>query len=323
MRRLSYLSGSLAGCAYIISLAACGAGSGSVQPPLASNVRTIIPTARASGARAHSAYRASSTLVFVADTTSEVQIYPAKKLKKNPGPIATITDSIGCPYGLAMDKKGTLYVANECAYNSSGYSVTEYPKGQTTHSVTITNGIEYPAGLAVDKARTLYVSNSAYNNASIAEYKAGGTSPSTVITGQGLVAPWGLALDAQQNLYVADYVAVQVFEIPKGTSKLEPLNLQGLTRPVGAAFDSSGNLWVADLAGFVNVYPPGGTSPSETLSYGYTTPFAISEDSAGTIVVANWQSPDVVYEYARGQYSAEAALTNDIKTSTGVLIRKP
>jgi sugar lactone lactonase YvrE len=306
----------------MVSLVGCSAGGGPVQPPLDANSKAVIPAAHAKGAGVHTTYRTSATLVFVGDTSSEVQIYPAKKLKKNPAPMATITDAIGCPYGLAMDKRGTLYVANECAPNSK-YSVTEYSKGETTHSVTITDGINYPAGLAVDKARTLYVSNSAYNDASIAEYAAGATSPSKVITGSGLVAPWGLTLDAKQNLYVADYVAVQVYEIPKGTSKLEPLNLQGLSKPVGVAFDSSGNLWVADLAGFVNVYPPGGTSPSETLSYGYTTPFAISEDAHGTIVVANWQSPDVVYEYAPGQYSAEAALTKDIKTSTGVLIRKP
>ena len=323
MKLLPFSFGPLAGCASLIVLIGCSATGGSLQPMPDANFKVVAPTARAQGAGVHASYRTSKPLVFVADTSSEVQIYPAKTLKKNPAPVATITDAIGCPYGLAMDKKGTLYVANECASGSTGYSVTEYPKGQTTHSVSITDGINYPAGLAIDKAQTLYVSNSKYQSPSIAEYPAGATSPSKVITGQGLIAPWGLTLDAKQNLYVADYDEAQIYEIPKGTTKLKPLNLQGLKEPVGVAFDASRNLWVADLGGFVNIYPPGATSPSETLSYGYTTPFAISEDPTGTIVVANWQYPDVVYEYASGQDSPEAALTKDIKTSTGVLIRKP
>ncbi|HEY1883576.1 MAG TPA: hypothetical protein VGG51_11105 [Candidatus Cybelea sp.] len=190
------------------------------------------------------------------------------------------------------------------------------------HSISITDGINYPAGLAVDSALTLYVSN-VKGVANISEYAAGATSPSRVISGQGLTAPWGLTLDAKQNLYVADYVTDQIFKIPKGTSNVNPLNLQGLKKPIDVAFDSSGNLWVADLKGFVNVYPPGATSPSETLSEGYTEPFAISEDAAGTVVVANWHDPDALYEYAPDQFSPEATLTKNIKISTGVLLKKP
>lgn len=321
MMRLSLSLGLLASCTCITSLVGCSAGAAPMQPLQGANGEAVAQTGRSLNS-VDPSYRVSAPLVFVANTSNEVQIYPANNLKKNPKPTATITDAVGCPSGLAMDRQGTLYVANDCAGDYSSYSITEYPKGQTAHSLSITDGIRYPAGLAVDNSLTLYVSN-VWGNGNISEYAAGATSPSRVISGQGITAPWGLTLDTKQNLYVADYVTDQIFKIPKGTSNANPLNLQGLKRPIGVAFDSLGNLWVADLKGFVNVYPPGKTSPSETISDGYTEPFAISEDSAGTVAVANWEHPDVVYEYAPNQFSPEAALTKDIKTSTGVLIKKP
>ncbi|HEY2473563.1 MAG TPA: hypothetical protein VGI19_02060 [Candidatus Cybelea sp.] len=312
----------LASCASIVNLVDCGAGSGPLEPQQNGLGNSVARRLREKPADVSPAYQSSGLLLFVANTANEVEIYPAGKLKKNPKPVATITDAIGCPSSLAMDKQGALYVANECAGVYADYSVTEYPKGQTTHSVTLTDGIDYPAGLAVDKALTLYVSN-LRGTPNISEYPSGATSPSRVISGQGLTAPWGLTLDAKQNLYVADYVTDQIFKIPKGTSNVNPLDLQGLKRPIALAFDSLGNLWVADMKGFVNVYPPGKRTPSETLSDGYTTPFAISEDAGGTVIVANWHDPDAVYEYAPGQFSAEATLTKDIRESTGVVIGQP
>ena len=83
-----------------------------------------------------------------------VNIYQTKNLASNPAPIASIAVSHGCPYGLAADKKGTLYVADNCG----GNDVEEYAKGQTTLKTAITNGVSNPLGLAIDKSGTLYVS---------------------------------------------------------------------------------------------------------------------------------------------------------------------
>ena len=54
----------------------------------------------------------------------------------------------GCPYGLLVDKMGTIYVADNCG----GNDVEEYAKGSTTMTTSITNGISNPLGLAIDKA---------------------------------------------------------------------------------------------------------------------------------------------------------------------------
>ena len=77
----------------------------------------------------HPTYATRKSLVFEGDQAeAAVNIYQTKKLTSNPAPIATIHVSVGCPYGLVSDKKGTIYVADNCG----GNDVELYPKGSTT-----------------------------------------------------------------------------------------------------------------------------------------------------------------------------------------------
>jgi hypothetical protein len=267
-------------------------------------------------------YSTNNTLLFEADSGfNDVEIYRMDALKRDRAPVATITDAIFCPMAMGLDHAGTLYVANSCG---SPTEVTEYPKGQTTHSVAITDGINYPEGLTIDKAGTLYVTS--YSPAAIVEYAYGTTTPSQTITGGGLSNPYGLALDKEQNLYVADNGAQQVFEIPHGTTSVKALNLQDLHNPLAVAVDKSSNLWVTangygSGTGYVNIYPPGSTTPSTTLT-DFGLPYGISIDRQGTAAVTNL-NPVGVYVYKRGQYAPYATLTKYVSEPTGVLLGKP
>jgi DNA-binding beta-propeller fold protein YncE len=264
-------------------------------------------------------YPTTDLLVFEGDSNNQrVAIYKHKGIKNNAAPIATITDSILCPYGMVVDKRGKLYVANNCGAST----ITEYPKGKTTHNKTITDGISNPLGLAMDKNGTLYVSN---YPAAITEYPLGSTSPSTTITGSGMVDPFGLALDSSGNLFVADFGASQVFEIAAGTTTVTPLNLQDLAEPLGVAIDkTTGNLWVTDGSGDkINVYPPNSTTPSQSISTGYTFPYAISIERHGAGVNSNIDTPIAVYAYKPGQFTSYATLTNGVSLPTGLLIAVP
>lgn len=261
-------------------------------------------------------YPTNQMLLFVGENvgTGHVGIYLGKSLKHNREPIAEITDAIATPYGMAMDSSGTLYVAD-----NPESAITEYPKGQTTHSVTITDGLDSPLGLAVDKSGTLYVSNVG----AIQEYAKGSTTPTKTVTGGGMTNPFGVALDKKQNLYIADFIAAKVFELPKGGSSVTSLNLQGLSEPIGVAFDASGNLWVTNgNGGNITVYPPGQTSPSETITSGYTDPYAITSGN-GTVAAANSALPNTaVYAYKSGYYTPYATLTKGIVSVTGLLLAK-
>jgi DNA-binding beta-propeller fold protein YncE len=276
-------------------------------------------SARTAG-RVHPTYSTRKSLLFEADfTTESVNVYQTSQLSSNPAPLVTFHTLNGCPDGLAVDKKGTLYVADEC----NGNDIEEFPKGSTTEKTAIT-GISNPSGMIVDKAGTLYVST---YPASITEYPKGSQSPSQVITGQGLTDPFGLALDASQNLYVADFGAKQVFEIAHGTTTVTALNLQDLTEPLGVAIDDqTGDLWVTDGAGNkINVYQLGQTSPIQTIS-GSGFPYAASAQNAhkpqGTVVTSD-TTAGAVYAFKSGSYTPYATLTNGVGNPISLLIAKP
>jgi hypothetical protein len=307
-------------CATIIASTLIGCAGGQPSQPSSGSTESSFAAPVAHHPSSQS-YPTNSTLLFEADSGyNDVEIYRKGALKNDRAPVATITDAIFCPMGMGLDHAGTLYVANSCG---SPTEVTEYPKGQTTHSIAITDGINYPEGLTIDKAGTLYVTS--YSPAAIVEYAHGTTAPSQTITWGGLSNPYGLALDKEQNLYVADNGAQQVFEIPYGTTNVEALNLKDLHNPLAVAVDKSSNLWVTangySGTGYVNIYPPGSTTPSMTIG-GFGLPYGISIDRQGTAAVTNL-NPVGVYVYKRGQYTPYATLTKYVSEPTGVLLGKP
>jgi sugar lactone lactonase YvrE len=283
----------------------------------------FLPPIRYGGVR-HDAgsYSTKKSLLFESDQTDvAVNIYQTKDLSSNPAPIASIHVAAGCPYGVARDKKGTVYVADNC----SGNDVEEYPKGSTTLKTTITDGISNPLGLAIDKAGNLYVSN---YPAAITVYPPGATSPSKTITGGGMVDPFGLALDVNGNLYIADFGADAIFEVAAGTTTVTNTGLTGLGEPLGVADDlQKGYLWETDGSGnAINVYQPlSGTAPIETIA-GNGFPYAVGIQNAGKPkreVATSDLDTHAVYAYKPGSYTPYATLTNSIETPTGLMITKP
>lgn len=317
----------------LIAIAGCSGAavpSGSAMSGPASGASVVhrgvpfIPFTRHSALRASvsSTYSTRRSLVFESDQAeAAVNIYQTKKIASNPAPIATIHAQHGCPYGLAADKSGTLYVADNCG----GNDVEEYAKGKTTMTTSITNGISNPLGLVIDQASTLYVSN---YPASITEYLAGTTSPSKTITGGGLTDPFGLAVDKSGNVYIADFGANAVFELPAGGSSVTNLNLTGLGEPIGLAIDNqNGYLWETDGSGdLINIYQLGGsTSPIKTIA-GNSYPYAISLENVGKPhdeVVETDINTKAVYGFKPNQYTEFATLTNGVQLPTGTLITKP
>lgn len=266
-------------------------------------------------------YPLKNSLVFEGDQEeAAINVYITKELQSNPAPIATIHVAAGCPYGMAHDKSGTLYVVDNCG----GNDVEEYPAGSTTLSKTITNGISNPLGIAIDKHGTLYVSN---YPAAITVYSKGSSTPSETITGGGLTDPFGLALDDNGNLYIADFGIDAVLELPAGGSSVTNLNLQNAGEPIGLAYDfKHGYLWETNGSGdTVNVYNlASSTSPFETIQ-GADYPYAISLQKGGhykrEVVTSDVDTHDV-YAYRRDHYSSYATLTNGVELPTGLLVDK-
>ena len=303
-----------------------------------STLGTFDQSAPGSGAGAVAAptYPTSTTLIFEGayDQGSSpwlINVYQADKIKKNPAPIATITDALDDPYALAMDSSGTLYVAN--FLNST---VTEYPRGKKAHNATITDGIYNPDGAVIDSNGTLYVSNysapSGGNTGYVAEYAPGSQSPSTTITGfNGILTEE--ALDQSENLYVGWHIsgssgATDVVEVPKGSTKIEHLNLEGLKSAAvdDLAFDESGRLWLTAQQKILIYKLPKRKPVQELHSKLIPDPYWISVGKSGTVFVDSAGNSKVggsVDAFKPGADTPYARLTNSVYTPYGLLVAKP
>ncbi|HLY02800.1 MAG TPA: hypothetical protein VKR56_09955 [Candidatus Cybelea sp.] len=282
----------------------------------------FFPVARHAAAQRsiHPTYTTKKSLLFETNfSTYSINIFLTSQLSSgDPSPIASITEpSGGCPYDMALDKKKTLYVADQCLNQ-----VEEYPKGSTTLKTTITDGITYPTGLAIDKHNTLYVSLIA--SGEIQEYANGSTSPTKTVT--GMSEPFGISLDSSGNLYIPDFGCSCVWELPAGGSSVTNLDLQDLTEPLQSSVDQkTGYLWVTDGSGNrVQVYKLGSTTPVETIA-GQGFPYSVSVQNdgkpKGETVYGDEGNSDV-YVFKPNEYTPFATVT-DAGEPTGSLLAKP
>ena len=159
---------------------------------------------------------------------------------------------LGEPYGVAVDSKGNLYVADQKVgaifiFNTETRDLELIKNKTHGHFVRI-------IGLAMDDNDRLFVSDPALSHVLVfnAQHKT-----EEVIT-DGLVEPGGLAIDTENRLlYVADVNQDQVLVYDADSLKLKRrigtggqkhvLTTPGdFARPTGLAVDREGNLYVAD-----------------------------------------------------------------------------
>jgi DNA-binding beta-propeller fold protein YncE len=159
---------------------------------------------------------------------------------------------LGEPYGMAIDSKGNLYVADQKVgaifiFDTETRDVELIKNKTHGHFVRI-------IGLAMDDNDRLFVSDPGLKHVLVfnAAHQA-----EDVIT-DGLVSPGGLALDIENRLlYVADVEQDQVLVYDADSLKLKrrigtggqkhALTTPGdFARPSGLAVDRDGNLYVAD-----------------------------------------------------------------------------
>jgi hypothetical protein len=205
-------------------------------------------------------------LLFVCDPdNNQVLIYDPNT--PNPSPQGSITAGVDYAVGLAVDKKGTLYVANLLGGNPDIGSITEYKAGSSSPSLTITNGLDNPYSVAVDSNGNLFASNLDSN--SIVGYRPGATSPFETISFSEYGQADGIATDRNDNLWIANGFANEVDEIPAGSSTPQNAHLSGLNGATDVSFGEKGVMYVSDfIGGAVSVYKSGMTSPWAFITKG-------------------------------------------------------
>lgn len=244
-------------------------------------------------------------ILFVANLPdNEVEMYDPKK--PNPSPEGSISDGLNYPVGLAVDKHGTLYVANE-----GNSTITIYPAGQSAPSLTISTGLDSNYGVTVDSKGDVFATN--LGDDTVVGYKAGATSPFETIDFSNLGQPVGLAADSKDNLWVACDSTNVIYIIPAGSSKPQNSNLSDVAGPLGISFGKHDVTYVANFGAnpsAVEIYTYGSKTPSGSITNGIEQngPTFNAFTRSGIFFQVN--QFDNVVGYKKGQTSPFSTITS-------------
>jgi len=177
-------------------------------------------------------------------------------------PVRTIAGSnteLRWPMGIAVDRRGKIYVANVFGGGTSGYgSILIFApdaNGNVAPVATIEEGLNYPFGVALDSSGNVYVANN--QGESVTIYAAKTYKPIGRIYGDNTqLYPVGLTLDSSGQLYVVNSNPsgsgrgwITVYS-PGANGNVKPIrqisgHRTGLWNPLGGiGLDGSGDLYV-------------------------------------------------------------------------------
>jgi hypothetical protein len=249
--------------------------------------------------------------LYVADEQKNaILVFDVPGLK----PVATITDSVKKPQGIALGEDGTLYVAN-----SGNDTIAAYPGGATKPSSIVSDGIHNPVGLAVDKYDNVYYTDS---SGSVSEIIKGHTSAQLFASGLAkpigvAAAPYGLA--AESELYVIEGKTGEVvLLVPTGKPRVVQTPGAG---SYDIAYTSSGNLYIGTSHAPAGVYvysKPTAKTPTEIRAAGVTKPTFFAVASSREVFVADPASKKV-FELEVGETKPIASIASfDFPTGIAV-----
>lgn len=219
-------------------------------------------------------------------------------------PLARITDNLCFPADLAVDRRGTLYVANaEAICNANFNNIDVYPAGQVVTSRVITDKIYGPFALAVSpRDDALYMAD--YYGHNILKFPAGSSKAAALFYPLGSY-PRAVAIDPNGTLYAGyQYALAPPYPAYLGHYAGSPGAFADTGIPVRGAyqigFDSAGNLLVlgAHRDG-LDVFPPGATKPSRHYP-GAIVGFALDEP-AHRLYTTNYQHGVHILSYPDGK----------------------
>ena len=183
-------------------------------------------------------------------------------------PFKTITNGLGYPADLVVDRAGNLFVAE--SDGSSGSVVAVYAKGATSPKRTIqlpANGRFEPAGMAFDSNGDLLVDTfDVEANAAVIYSIAPGSSQVTNLNLQSPPGP-SLGSDKSGNIYVGDSAGYIAIYPAGGTSPARSINLNEGGFYTEMAVTPNGTIyWPNYDEGAMYEIAPGGSGASNVFS---------------------------------------------------------
>lgn len=223
------------------------------------------------------------------------------------------------PYGVAFDRQGRVYVADDLNHRVVRYSsaATGYAYKARWGSYGAQSGqLAYPRGVATDSNGLVYVTNTGNDRIDVFD-RSGMLQRSFGSSGRApgqFNAPLGVATDAGGMRAVTDSV----------NGRLQLLNPDGsvatvwgspnpgptiLPNPVAAAFDGAGNAYVLDgRRGRIVVFDRATGKPGRTIATAgrgpgqLTAPTALAIDDGATISVADSGNDRIARFSTAGSY---------------------
>jgi streptogramin lyase len=232
----------------------------------------------------------------------------------------TLGDGFSNPFGVAVNSKGNVFVADENA-------VKEIAPGCASVSCvkTLTGGS--PFGVAVDETSDVFVADISGVN----EILAAGNYTKVKKLGGDFQLPHGVAVDRSGNVFVAEYGdgavggwagAVKEILAAGGYNTVSILG-GGFNHPMGVAVDGNGNVFVADAHNSAVKEIPsncGSATCVKTLGGGFSEPVGVAVDESGNVFVVDAEDTTVREILAVGGYTTVITLGGGFNTPMGVAV---
>jgi hypothetical protein len=224
-----------------------------IRSPLAGAATAVGLAALVSNPALAAGSRTASVLYVADNVNNAVFMFNAENL--NAPMLGSITDGVAAPSSIAVDKMGTLFVANTVAG-----TITIYKSGATSPTQTIAASRRgTPVALAIDKDDSLVAGyDGAGGTATLAFFPKGRTVPNRTIPIQFKHDTIAIGAMVAQ----ADALYVSVARTPYGQSELlrfAPGSSHGVATGIapgtGEAIDALGNFYVASTTS-VSAYAP-------------------------------------------------------------------
>jgi uncharacterized protein (TIGR03437 family) len=205
--------------------------------------------------------------------------------------VAANTSELNNPFGIALDSKGNLYIADQDNFRVrqvTGGTISTVAgngtSGYTGDAAAATSAeLGRVSGLALDSSGNLYIADpdnyvirKVSSGGTITTFAgsnalgAGGTGDHGLATSAQLSKPTGLALDAAGNLYIADTGNSRIRMVAASNSYITTLSTGSvvLSSPKGVAVDAAGRVYIADTDNcrILKVTPSGSITITTTVT---------------------------------------------------------
>jgi hypothetical protein len=234
----------------------------------------------------------SQSLIYVA-AGNQIVIFPERG--SNRTAIGAITDKVESAWGLFVDGRRNLYVANST-------TITKYRPGRLHPSIVYYDPSR-PLYVVLDHAGRLYAAN---RDGTVTEYPPRQTTPDITLQTPGIEAD-GINLDAANNLYVAYRGKSEVGSIETFAPNSKKGRVLGmrLFEPQALQLDRAGNILVVETGTrqAVDIFPPGSTSPSQIVRVTYGVTQIALRESEKNLYLSNFYNGNVfISRYPPGQF---------------------